>query len=201
MLSSPLTFYSSRLARCIIWSKKKKAKSIKGFFPTSGECNLYWKPPRSLIVVFHYIYDMTFYVILCFIMTFRAPLFMEWGTDLVNFLFSHWIFQTHTLNELTHNSFHLVISMKEYFFNFLYCEKNAFIRIQKTYSILLLLRYEMYMSQLGFFLNLIVGHMLGGVLGLGFFCFLIAYASNKGHNSKEDRLLNVYELVSIHLNN
>ena len=57
--------------------------------------------------------------------------------------------------------------MKEYFINFLYCVKNAFIRIQKTYNILLVLRYEKYL--IWSLLNLTTGVILGEVLGLGFF--------------------------------
>lgn len=60
MLSSLLAFNSNRLVQNIIWPKK--AKSIKGFFPTSGKCNLLLATNKtihlSLVVMFHELYDI-----------------------------------------------------------------------------------------------------------------------------------------------
>lgn len=54
----------------------------------------------------------------------QAPLFMEYRTEPVNFLYpSLKISDANTQNKLTHNSFHSDTSAKEYFINILYYEK------------------------------------------------------------------------------
>lgn len=85
MFSSPLAFNSNRLVQNSIWSKK--ARSIKGFFPTSGKCNLLLATNRPFSCLLSPCF-MNF-------VTFQAPLFTECGTDKLDFC-SLKISDTHT---------------------------------------------------------------------------------------------------------